>query len=130
MTCPSVTPPIHPAISPSDCMSLSNYLYAILPHPSDCPSLSDHSPAIFTSPSDHLSLSDCLYNKPSSPSACLSLSGSLTATTTHLTAHPSSNMIQCTQDSSQSLAVKNGSNPARPRNSVMPLLTMTYFYVP
>ena len=71
-------------------------------------SLSDCSSAIFTSLSDCLSLPNYLYDNSLSLSACLSPSGSLTETMTHLTACPSSNMIQCTQDSSQSLAVMNG----------------------
>ena len=54
---------------------------------------------------------------------------SLTATMTRPTIHPSSHTIHHTQDSSQSLAAVNGSNPARPRNSVGPLLTTTYFYM-
>ena len=87
----SVTPTASPVIHPSDCPSLSSHLYTILPCLSDCPPSSDHSSTIFTSPSD-----------------CPSLSDSPTATTAHLTACLSSNTIQCTQDSSQSLAVVNG----------------------
>ena len=49
-----------------------------------------------------------LYDTSQSPSACPSPSDSLTTTTTHLTACLSSNTIQCTQDSSKSLAVMNG----------------------
>ena len=147
MTCQFVTPPISPAIHLSDSPSPSNCLYTILPHPSGCPSSSDHSSTIYTSPSDcpsppdHLytqplslsdlpSMHDCLYDDPPSPSACPSLSDSMTATMTHPTIHPSSQTIHHTQDSSQSRAVMNGSNPARPRNSVGFLLTMTYFYMP
>ena len=48
-----------------------------------------------------------------SPSACLSLSGSLTKTMTHLTTCLSSNTIQHTQDSSQTLAVMNGEQSRR-----------------
>ena len=130
LTHPSVTPPVCPVISPSDHTSMSDCLYAILPHPFDCPSSSDHSSAIFTSLSDCLSPPDHLYNKPSSLSDCPLPSGSLTETMTRLTACPSSNMIQHKQDSSQSLAVMNGSNPTSPRNSAGPLLTMTSFYIP
>ena len=122
-------PPTSPTICLSDHSSLSDHLYTILPHLSDCPSSSDHSSAISTSPSDHLSLPDHLYDTSQSLSACLSPSNSLAATTTHPTTCPSSNMIQCTQDSSQSLAVVNGSNPARSKYSVGPFLTTTYFYV-
>ena len=121
----SVTPPVSPAIHPSDHPSMSDHLYAILPHLSGCPSSSDHSSTIYTSLSDHPSPPDCLYDKPLSlsdrlslpdhlydkptcPSACPSLSDCLTATTTHPAICLSSTMIQCTQDSSQSLAVVNG----------------------
>ena len=130
LTHQSVTPPASPAICPPDHLSPSDHLYTILPRPSNCPSSSDHSSAIFTSLSDCLSLPTHLYDTSQSLSACLSPSDSLTATMTHPTAGPSSNMIQRTQDSSQSLAVMNGSNPASPRNSVGPLLTTTYFYMP
>ena len=130
MTHQSVTPPISPVLCPSDHPSLSNCLYNILPCPSDRTSLPDHLYDKPLSLSNHLSLPDRLYNQPPSLSACLSLSDSLTATMTHPTICPSSHMIHHTQDSSQSLAVVNGSNPARPRNSVGPLLTTTYFYVP
>ena len=82
------------------------------------------------SPSDHLSPPNCLYDEPTSLTTCPSASYCLTITMTCLTVCPSSTTIQRTQDSSQSLAVMNGSNRARPRNSVGPLLTMTYFYVP
>ena len=103
-----VMPPIRPTISLSDCMSMSDCLYGILPCPSDCPSLSDHSSTIFTSLSYHPSPPDHLYSTSQSLSACLSPSGSLTKTTTHLTACPSSTMIQHMQHSSQSLGVMNG----------------------
>ena len=108
LTCQSVTPPASPVIHPSDHPSPSNHLYTILPHMSDCPSLSDHSSAIFTSLSDHPSLPAYLYDTSERPSACPSLSDSLTATATHLPTCLSSNMIQRTQDSSQSLAVMSG----------------------
>ena len=130
LTCPTVTPPIHPAISPLDHLLMSDCLDAILPHPSDHPSLSDCSSAIFTSLSDHLSPPNCLYNNSQSLSACPSLSSHLTKTMTHPTVCPSSNMIQHMPDSSQSLAVMNGSNPASSRNPVGPFLTVIYFYVP
>ena len=104
----SVTPPIHPPISPSDHLSNSDHLYTLLPCLSDCPPSSAHSSAIVTSLLDHPSPPDHLYNNSQSPSACLSPVGSLTETMTHMTAYPSSNMIQCMQDSSQSLAVMNG----------------------
>ena len=158
LTHQSVTQPISPAIHLSAHPSWSDHLHTILHHLSGCPSSSDHSSTIYTSPSDCLSLHDrlydkqlspsdcpplpdCLYNTPLSPSAhlydeptslsaCLSTSDHLTATMTCLTVRPSSTMIQCAQDSSQSLAVMNGSNSTRPRNSVGPLLTMTYFYMP
>ena len=68
----------------------------------------DHSSTIFTSPSDHPSMPDHLHDNYQSLSACPSLSSSLTKTRTCPTAHPSSNMIHHTQDSSQSLAVMNG----------------------
>ena len=116
LTCLSITPPIHPVISPSDCLPMSDHLYAILPHLSDCPSMSDHSSAIFTSLSDCPSLSDCLYDNSQSLSACPSPSGHLTKTTTHLTTHPSSNTIQHMQDSSQSLAVVNGEQSCKAKN--------------
>ena len=108
LTHPSVNPTTSPTICPSDHPSLSDHLYTILPCLSDCPLSSDHSSAIFTSLSDHLSLPACLYNTSHSLSACPSPSDSLTATTTHPTTCPSSNTIQHTQDSSQSLAVMNG----------------------
>ena len=125
MTCQSVTPPISPAICPSDSPSPSNHLYTILPHPSGCPPSSDHSSTIYTSPSDHpslpdhlyaqplspsdlLSTHDHLYDDPPSPSACPSQSDCLTSTMTHLTICLSSHMIHHTQDSSQSLAAVNG----------------------
>ena len=127
LTCQSVTPPVSPAICPSDSPSQSDHLYTILPHLSTCPSSSDHSFTIYTSLSDH---PPHLYDEPTSLSACPSPSDCLTATTTRLTIHPSPTTIQHTQDSSQSLAVVNGSNPARPRNSVGPLLSTTYFYMP
>ena len=125
LTCQSVTPPVSPVFCQSDCPSLSNHLYIILHCPSGCPTSSDHSSTIYTSlsdclslpnhlydtppsPSDHLLPPDCLYNAPTSPSACPSLSDSLTATMTRPPVHMSSHMINCTQDSSQSLAVVNG----------------------
>ena len=108
LTHPSVNPTTSPTICPSDHPSLSDHLYTILPCPSDCPLSSDHSSAIFTSLSDHLSLPVCLYNTSHSLSACLSPSDSLTTTRTHPTTCTSSNTIQHTQDSSQSLAVMNG----------------------
>ena len=125
MTCQSVTPPISPAIHPSDSLSASDHLYTILPCPSGCPSSSDCSSTIYTSPSDHPSLPDHLYDQPlgpsdlpsmhdhlyddpPSPSVCLSPSDHLTTTMTHPTIRPSSHTIHCTQDSSQSLAVMNG----------------------
>ena len=108
LTWPSVTPPICPVISLSDRTSMFDCLYNILPHLSDCPLSSDHSSAIFTSPSDCLSPPDHLYDNSHSLLACTSPSGSLTTTSTHPTAHLSSSMIQCMQDSSHSLAVMNG----------------------
>ena len=107
MTCPSVTPPISPALHPLDCPSPCDHLYPILPCPSDHQSPPDHLYDKPISPSNHLSLPDHLYDKPPSSSACLSLSDSLTATMTCPTVHPSSHMIHHTQDSSQSLAVMN-----------------------
>ena len=146
LTHQSVTPPISPTICPSDHLSLHDCLY-------DKPiSLSDHpSPpdCLYDTPlslSDHLSLHNCLYDQPlslsdllsphnhlyddpTSLSTCPSLSDCLTTTTTCPTIFPSSTMIQRTQDSSQSLAVMNGSNPVSISKSVGPLLTMTYFYM-
>ena len=146
MTCQSATPPIslaqgqsdrqspsdrlhtiRHAQHPSDCPSLSNCLYTILPHLSGCPTLSDHASTINTSLSDHPPPSHCLYgtptspsdhlppphhlyNTPISPSACPSPANCLTATTTHPPVRPSSHTIHCTQDSIHSLAVVNGSN--------------------
>ena len=147
MTCHSVTPPISPEIYPSDCPSLLDHLYTILPHQSGCPTSFDHSSNLYTclsdclppsdclydkppSPSACLSLPDCLYDEPFSPSACLSLSDCLTTTMTRPAVCPSTHMIHCTQDSSQSISVMNGSNPTRTRNSIGPVLTTTYFYVP
>ena len=125
MTCQSATPPISPAIRPSDRPSPSNYLYTILSCPSGCPTLSDHTSTIYTSwsdclsppdcrydlqpsPSDHLSPSHRLYDAPICPSPCPSPSDSLTATTSHTPICLSSHTIHRTQDSSQSLAVVNG----------------------
>ena len=109
MTHLSVTPPICPAISPSDHLSTSNHLYTILPCPSDHLSMSDCLSAIFTSPSDHLSLPDHLYNNSQHLSVCPSPSNHLTTTTTCLSVHQSStHMTQHMHDSSQSLAVMNG----------------------
>ena len=105
VTCPSVNPSVHPVLSLSDCPSMSNCLYAIFTSPSDYPS-------ICTSLSDCPSPSDHLSKTMTHPSACLS-----SVTTKHL------------HDSTQSLAVMNGSNPASTRYSVGPLLTMTYFYM-
>ena len=129
----SVTPPISPAICPSDHPSPSDCLYTILPHLSGSPTSSDCSSTIYTSLSDHPSLPDCLYDKPLSPSdhlslslsylpsthdhlyddppslsACPSPSNSLPATTTCPTVRLSSHTIHRTQDSSQSIAVVNG----------------------
>ena len=109
----SVTPPISPAFSLSDHPSRSNSLYTILPCPSDCPSLSDHSSTIFTSLSDHPSPPNHLSATSQSPSACPSPSNSLITTMTHLTTCLSSNMIQHSHDSSQSLAVVNGEQPCK-----------------
>ena len=125
MTCQSVTPPVSPEIRPSDCPSLSDRLYTILPHQSGCPTSSDHSSNLYTCLSDSPSLSDCLYDKPPtlsaclslpdylydeplSPSACPSLSDCLTTTMTCPPVRPSTHTIHCTQDSSQSLSVMNG----------------------
>ena len=116
--------------SPSDHLSPPNHLYDKPISPSDHLSLPNCRYNTPLSPSDHPSLPDHLYDEPTSLSACPSLSDCLNATMTRPTVHPSSTTIQCTQDSSQSLAVVNGSNPTRPRNSVGPLLTMTYFYMP
>ena len=91
MTRQSITPPVSPEICPSG-----------------CPTSSDHSSNLYTCPSDCPSMPDHLYNDPLSPSACPSPSDCLTTTMARLPVHPSSNMIQLTQDSSQSLAVMNG----------------------
>ena len=90
MTCQSTTPPISPVKHPSDCPSLSDHLYSILPHPSGCPTSSDHTSNIYTRPSDH------------PPPNCL------TTTTTRPPILPSSPTIHSTQDSIHSLAVVNG----------------------
>ena len=100
MTRQSSTPPISPKISLSG-----------------CPTSSDRS--------SNLYMPNRLYDNPLSLSACPSPSNCLTATMTRPSVRLSSNTIHHTQDSSQSLAIVNGSNPARPRNSVGPLLTMT-----
>ena len=118
LTCPSLSPPVCPVLSPSDHLSMSNHLYAILPSLSDCAEMSDCPPTICTSLSDHPSLPNHLYNKFTSASACLPPSTHLTDTMTHPSAHPSSHMTQQMHDSSQSLAVVNGSNPIRPRLSI------------
>ena len=104
----SATPPISPVNRPSDCPSLSNHLYTILPCPSGCPTLSDHTSTIYTSPSDHPPPSHCLYNAPISPSACPSPADCLTTTTTRPPICLASPMIHHKQDSIQSLAVVNG----------------------
>ena len=126
----SVTLPVSPVTCPSDCPSPSNHLHTILPRPSGCPTSSDCPSTVSTSPSAHPSLPDSLYDEPTSPSACPSPSDSLTATMTHPTICPSSHMIHHTQDSSQSLAVVNWSNPASQRNFIGPLLATTYLYMP
>ena len=68
MTRQSATPPVSPAKHLSDCPSLSDHLYTILPRPSDCPTPSDHTSTIHTSLSDHPQPSHCLYDTPTSPS--------------------------------------------------------------
>ena len=125
MTHQSTTPPISPTNRPSDCPSLSNCLYTILPHPSGCPTLSDSTSTILTSSSDHPSPLDCLYDLQHSPSGHPPLSHHLYDAPISLSACPSpancltsamicpficlsSPMIHRTQDSSQSLAVVNG----------------------
>ena len=60
----SATPPISPVLRPSDCLSLSDHLYTILPRPSGCRTSSDHTSTIYTGPSDCLSQPDHLYNIP------------------------------------------------------------------
>ena len=125
----TVNPPIHPGLSPSNCLSMSDHLHTIFTSPSDCPSQSDCLYTILPSPSDCPSTSDHLYNNSNSLSDYLSLSDHLYNTMTCLSAHLSSNTTHCSHSSSQSLAVVNGSNAARPRNSIGPLLTSTYFYM-
>ena len=115
-TCPSLSPPVCPVLSPSDHPSTSNHLYAILPSQSDCAEISDRPPTIFTSLSDHPSLPKHLYNKFTSASACLPPSNHLTDTTTHLTTHLSSHMTQHMHDSSQSIAVVNGQQSHKAKN--------------
>ena len=90
MTHQSATQPVSPANRPSDCSSLSDRLYSILPWPSGCPTSSDHTSTIYTCPSDH------------PPPNCL------TATTTRLPVRLLSPMTHLTQDSIHSLAVVNG----------------------
>ena len=92
----------------SDYPSLPDCLYDKPLSQSDCQSLHDHLYDQLLSPSDLPSLHDHLYDDPTSPSTCPSPSDCLTTTTTRLTVRLSSTMIQCTQDSSQSLAVING----------------------
>ena len=122
---PSPPPPVSPANCLSDCPSLSDCLYIILPHPSGCPTLSDHTSTVYMGSSDCLSPPDHLYNlqpslsdhlpmshhlsdAPISPSACPSTADCLTTTMTRPPVCLSSPMIHHTQDSSQSLAVLNG----------------------
>ena len=83
---------------------------------SDHLSMSDHLYTIFASPSDDPSPPDHLYNKSTSLPDCLSTSNYLSETST------------CLSDV-QSLAVMNGINPPRTRNSVGPLRAATYFYM-
>ena len=124
MTRPSATPPVSLAQHQSDCPSLSDRLYTILPRLSGCPtshrlydtptSPSDHPPPSQrlydtpTHPSDHPPLSHRLYDTPISPSACPSPADCLPATTTRPPVRPSFPTIHHTHDSSQSLAVVNG----------------------
>ena len=141
---------------PSDCPTPSDptstyRLYDTPPSPSDYPQPSHRLYDTPTRLSDHPPLSHRLYDTPISLSACPSPADCLTTTTTRPPIRPSfptihhthdssqslavmngeqSNTIHHTQDSSQSLAVVNGSNPASPRNSIGPLLTTTYFYMP
>ena len=110
----SVTQSVHDTVSPSVIPICLSYDQSVC-HPIDTSICHPHhqscdpsSSTIFTSLSECLSPPAHLYDASQSPSACLSPSDSLTATTTCLTACPSSNTIQCTQDSSLSLAVMNG----------------------
>ena len=100
------SPSVNPSICPVTSLSTNSSVHHVS-SPSIDPSI-HHAP----SPSDHLSTSDCLYEIMTHLSACLS-----------------SVMTQCLHNSSQSLAVMNGSNPARQSNSVGPLLSMTYLQV-
>ena len=146
-----IHPPVSPVKRPSDRPSHSDHLYTILPHLSGCPKLSDCISMIYTCLSAHPPPSHCLYDTPISLSACPSPTDCLNVTTTRPPIRLSSPMIHHTQDSihslavvngeqshtihrtqdsCQSLAVVNGSNPTSPRNSIGPLLTTTYFYVP
>ena len=99
MTRQSTTPPVSPAKRLSDCPSLSDCLYTILPRLSGCPTSSDCTSTIYTSLSDHPPPSHHLYDAPLSPSACPSPANCLTATTTCPPVRLSSPTIHCTQDS-------------------------------
>ena len=104
MTRQSATPPVSPAKRQSDCPSLSDCLYTILPCPSGCPTSS----TIYTHPSPHPPPSHHLYDTPISPSACPSPPDCLTATMTCPPVCLSCPTIHSTQDSIHSLAVVNG----------------------
>ena len=106
-TRPSATPPVSLAQRQSDCPSLSDCLYTILPRLSGCP-MSHHLHDTPTSPSDHPPPSHRLYDTPISPSACPSPADCLTATRTRLPVRTSFPTIHHTHDSIQSLAVMNG----------------------
>ena len=104
-TCLYVDTSIHTALCPSAYLSLFNCLYAI-----------------FTSLSDCLSLPDHLYDNSTSPADCPSMSDHLYTVMTGLFTHLLSIMTKHLHNSSQSLAVLNGSNPTGLRNSVGPFL--------
>ena len=108
MTRQSATPPVSHTTCPSDCPSLSDCLYTILPRLSGCPTSSDRTSTIYTCPSAHPPSSHRLYNTLISPSACPSTTCCLTTTTTCPSICPSSPTIHSTQDSIHSLAVMNG----------------------
>ena len=96
---------------------------ALPPHPIICLHVHTH-----ICPSTHPSIHNVTH--PSEhPSDNLSPSNYQYATTTHLSTCLSSSMTDHLPISSHSLAVMNGEQSVRPRNSIGPSLSTTYFYV-